>query len=54
MDKPRVAYARVIYDGLDITDELNPLLLSLKYTDSLDEGDDINFQFIDDEAGANG
>jgi len=49
MDNPRIAYAKVIYDGQDITDELNPLLLSLTYTDNLDEADDIKFEFIDDE-----
>ena len=26
MDPPRKEYAKVIYDGVDITDELNPLL----------------------------
>ena len=49
MDLPRKAHAKVIYDGKDITDELNPLLLSLEYTDNLNEADDLKITFIDDE-----
>ena len=47
MDNPRKAYCRVIYDGLDITDQLNPLLLNITYTDNIDEADDLKFTFMD-------
>jgi phage protein D len=49
MENSRKAYAQVTYDGQNITDELNPILLSLTYTDNIDEADDIRIQFIDEE-----
>ena len=41
LEKARRAYARIEYDGRDITDELSKMVLSVTYTDNTDKADDI-------------
>ena len=50
MRKGRRAYAQVIYDGKDITNELDKSLLSLVYTDNTDKADDIQI-IVEDREG---
>ena len=49
MEKPRHGWAKVIYDGKDITDVVTAGLLSLKYTDNIDKADllDISVEDVD-------
>ena len=47
MAKPRRAWARVIYNGMDITDKITDSLLSISYTDNTDEADEIKLTFED-------
>jgi len=47
----RRAYARVIYDGRDITDEISAGLISISFTDSAEEADDIQIT-VEDREGA--
>lgn len=50
-DLARRAIAKVVFDGLDITDDIKPYFLSLTYTDKQeDESDDLQLELQDEPA----
>ena len=47
MDKARRAYAKIEYNGRDITDAVSSGLISLEYTDNTDKADDLQIEIED-------
>jgi phage protein D len=47
--KPRKAYAQIEYDGVDISEAVAKGLISVTYTDNLDEADEVKITIEDTE-----